>query len=244
LLLERQDGGRVCEDAEVESRGSEVLFNYLGWGGPWSFALVMRPYVLRYRYVNGGFEEHFGFAGRPDDFGEDWLMRAWSLAQEATVASERARLEPIHSRLHDALVRRASSSGSPEHAEYTRELFPVSESERRLVLYCAMSESRAPCHDWPIAIELQLVKGDGSWLVRDARPSRPRGRRLGSDVAPRQPAADVDQRNERRHGEPELELELGTGGGHGLSGELGGLGLKGAGKAWKTSGPSEPPARR
>jgi hypothetical protein len=126
--------------------------------------------VLRYRYLNGTFEEHFGFAGGLDNFSEDWLMRPWSLAQEATVESERARLAPIHAKLHDALVRRAKSSGSAEYAEYTRELFPVSEGVKRQVLYCAMSESKAPCPDWPTAMELRLVKGKDSWLVSDVRP--------------------------------------------------------------------------
>jgi len=169
VLLDKPLDGRWCEGISTDVKGDVVSFTYQSWGGPWSIASVQRSYTLTYQYNTTGFVEHFGFPSRFEDLPEDWLMREWSLSQEATVESARGPLQTIHEVLHRTLIedRKAHPSGSD--SEYSQELFPVSDTERRIAMYCGHRETGKPCKEWPKPVDFFIERRDGLWYVKDVR---------------------------------------------------------------------------
>ncbi len=163
-LLDKPLDGRWCEGITSEIKGDTVSFSYESWGGPWSFGRVQRPYTLTYEYKAGAFISHFGFPPRLEDLPEDWLMRDWTLSQEATVESSRGTLQTTHEVLHRQLIERRSND-----SEYSQELFPVSDTERRIALYCAHRETGRPCTEWPKPVDVVIERRDGIWYVKDVR---------------------------------------------------------------------------
>jgi hypothetical protein len=169
VLLDKPLSGRWCEGMTTAIKGDSVSFTYDGWGGPWSMALVQRPYTLMYEYKNGAMVEHFGFPPRLEDLPEDWLMRDWSLSQEATKESARGLLQTVHEVLHRALTDHSKAHPSGSDSEYSQELFPVSDTERKLTLYCAHRETGKPCAEWPKPVDFFIELRDGLWYVKDVR---------------------------------------------------------------------------
>jgi hypothetical protein len=173
VLLNLPLSGRWCEGVRVEAKGDTVSFTYDGWGGPWSRATVQRSYTLSYRYVSSAFEERFGFPTGFEPLAEDWLTRRWALSREATVDDARDRLKPIHEMLHQKIIDiEKSPSSAGGSSEFTSELFPVSDAERRLVLYCAVGGTSKPCAKWPKPVDVYLQRSGGLWRVKDVKPRR------------------------------------------------------------------------
>lgn len=170
VFLDKLTGGRWCEGITSEIRGETVSFSFDDWGGPWSMGLVQRPYTYTYRYEGGAFVEHFGFPARFENLPEDWLMRDWSLAQDATVEGARMRLRPMQEQMHKALTDHQKAHASGSDSEYTQELFPVSDTARRIALYCAQRETGKPCKEWPKPVDFFIERQDGMWYVKDVVP--------------------------------------------------------------------------
>jgi len=167
-LLDKLLDGRWCEGITSEVKGATVTFSYESWGGPWSIAAVQRPYTLTYEFKAGAFVEHFGFAPRFEDLPEDWLMRDWSLSQEATVEAHRGLLQSIHETLHRTLT----DHDRPDDSEYSKELFAVSNTERRIAMYCAQRETGQRCKEWPKQVDFFIARRDGIWYVKDVVPRK------------------------------------------------------------------------
>jgi len=166
VLLDKPTGGRWCEGIVSEIKGNTISFTHGNWGGPWSSALVQRDYTYTWEYNGTTLVERFGFPPRLQDLPEDWLMHEWNLSQEATVETERERLQPVHDKLNKILVdyeKRRSTSDS----EYSQQLFPISDTERRMALYCATRETNKPCKEWPAPVDVFMVLRDGKWYVKD-----------------------------------------------------------------------------
>jgi hypothetical protein len=64
--------------------------------------------------------------------------------------------------------KRRSSSNS----EFSQEVFPVSDTERRIALYCAIRETNKPCKEWPAPVDVFIVLRDGKWYVKDVVPRK------------------------------------------------------------------------
>ncbi len=167
VLLDKPTEGRWCEGITSTIKGDTVSFSFDDFGGPWSIALVQRPYTYTYQYEGDKFVEHFGFPPRLQDLPEDWLMREWALSREATIEGARERLQSIHAQMHKALVDHRQAHPSGHDSEYTQEVFPISDSERRIALYCEKQESGKPCKEWPKAVDFFLERRDGLWYVKD-----------------------------------------------------------------------------
>ncbi|HMY15319.1 MAG TPA: hypothetical protein PKA58_03270, partial [Polyangium sp.] len=131
-------------------------------------ALVQRTYTFTFRLEGDAMVEHFGFAPKLEHLPEDWLMREWTLSQEATVEGARERLQPMHEKMHKALV--AAEKKSTGEFEYSQELFPVSDTERRVAMYCVHRETQAPCGQWPTPVDVFIERRDGKWYVKDVVP--------------------------------------------------------------------------
>jgi len=168
-LLDKPTGGRWCEGITSEIKGDTVSFTHGNWGGPWSSALVNRDYTYTYEYNGTNLVERFGFPPRIQDLPEDWLMRDWKLSQEATVETERERLQPLHDKLNKVLVEYEKRRGTSD-SEYSQELFPISDTERRIALYCSTRETNKPCKEWPVTVDVFIVMRDGKWYVKDVVP--------------------------------------------------------------------------
>lgn len=167
-LLDKPLDGRWCEGMTTEIKGDTVNFSYDSWGGPWSFAFVQRPYTLTYEFKAGAFVEHFGFPSRLENLPEDWIMREWTFSREATVESARGTLETIHEVLHRTMVEYQKTRAGSD-SEYSQELFPVSDTERRIAMYCAHRETGKPCKEWPNPVNFFIERRDGVWYVKDVR---------------------------------------------------------------------------
>lgn len=168
VLLNRPADGRWCEGISSEVKGDTVSFTYDNFGGPWSFGMVQRTYTFTFQFDGSAFVERFGFAPKLEYLPEDWLMREWNLSQEATVDSARERLQPMHEKMHKALV--ASEKKSRGDDEYTLELFPVSDIERRVALYCVHRDTQKPCKQWPTPVDFFIERQDKKWYVKDVVP--------------------------------------------------------------------------
>lgn len=169
-LLNWPHGGRWCEGVKVTAEGDTVSFVYDDWGGPWSRALVQRTYTRTYQIHAGALAERFGFPFKLEHLAEDWLMRSWSLAAEATIEEARDRLKPIHDALRDRLIAQEKARASGPYQEYTSQLFKVSDTERRLVLYCAVADTGKPCADWPRPVDFLIERRLGIWRVKEVKP--------------------------------------------------------------------------
>lgn len=167
-LLDKPTSGRWCEAMTTEVKGDTIHFTYDMFGGPWSIALVQRTYTFTFRLEGDAMVEHFGFAPKLEHLPEDWLMREWTLSQEATVEGARERLQPMHEKMHKALV--AAEKKSTGEFEYSQELFPVSDTERRVAMYCVHRETQAPCGQWPTPVDVFIERRDGKWYVKDVVP--------------------------------------------------------------------------
>ena len=168
-LLDKPLDGRWCEGMTIEIKGDTVNFFYNSWGGPWSFTFVQRAYTLTYEYKAGAFVEHFGFPPQFENLPEDWLMREWPFSQEATVESARGSLQTVHEVLHRTLIEHQKAHASGSDSEYSQELFPVSDTERRIAMYCAHRETGKPCKEWPKPVDFFIERRDGMWYVKDVR---------------------------------------------------------------------------
>ena len=171
-LLDKPKGGRWCEGIKTTVQGDTVSFSFEDWGGPWSFAQIQRSYTYTYQYEGRNLVEHFGFPARIEDLPEDWLMREWTLAQEATVESARERLQGVHAQMHKALIDHRKANPISDNSEYTQEMFPVSDAERRIALYCAQRETKKPCKQWPKAVDFIIERRNGLWYVKDVIPRK------------------------------------------------------------------------
>lgn len=170
-LLDKPLSGRWCEGIKIDTNGNSVTFTYDAWGGPWSMALVQRPYAQTYTYDGTNLVEHFGFPPRLEDLPEEWLMREWSFSQEATVESARERLQPLHAKMHADLVAYQRKRVSDSNNEFSQELFPVSATERRIAMYCTVRETNnKPCKEWPKPVDVFIELKDGHWYVKDVVP--------------------------------------------------------------------------
>jgi hypothetical protein len=171
-LLDKPLSGRWCEGFTTEIKGDTVSFTYESWGGPWSMTLVQRPYTLTYEYKAGAIVEHFGFSPQFENLPEDWLMQEWTLSQEATVESHRGLLQSLHEMLHRTLIEVQKANPSGSDSEYTQEIFPVSDTQRRIVLYCAHRETGKSCKEWPKPVDFFIEHRDGLWYVKDVVPRK------------------------------------------------------------------------
>jgi len=167
VLLDKPLSGRWCEGMTTKVEGDTITFGYDGWGGPWSMAGVARPYTLSYQYVDGALVEHFGFPPRFQELPEDWIMRDWKFSQEATLESARERLQPVHERLNKVVKDYEKAHSQDSNAEYSQEVFPVSDTERRLVLYCAFRDTSKPCTHWPKPVDFFIERRGEFWYVKD-----------------------------------------------------------------------------
>jgi hypothetical protein len=167
VLLDKPLSGRWCEGMTTKVVGDTITFGYDGWGGPWSLAGVARSYTLSYQYSDGALVEHFGFPPRFQELPEDWIMRDWKFSQEATLESVRERLQPVHERLNKVVKDYEKAHSQDSNAEYSQEVFPVSDTERRIVLYCAFRDTSKPCTHWPKPVDFFIERRGEFWYVKD-----------------------------------------------------------------------------
>lgn len=178
-LLDETLSGRWCETPRLTQTGNTLHVDYLGWAGLWSQQHnVWRARRKSYEYTGSTLTEHFGFAPAwPNDDGADttdesgsavflnlveaWLEAPWSLAAEATSPTARNQLAPVHERLRAQLplLEEADPTDS-----YTSELFPLTSTSRRVVLYCATSAG-TPCPSWPHPVVFRVERTGEVWLV-------------------------------------------------------------------------------
>ncbi len=177
-LLDHRGSGRWCESPTISSQGDQIHFDYFGWGGPWTMAAVWRSYRLTYQFQQGRLTERFGFAPGGDarqlltQFVEDWLHQPWSLAEQATLPGMRDQLEAFHTQLSGPLRGHEDPIDGRDASIYSSELFPLSATRRRLVLYCEM-ESKKRCVQWPQAVDFIVERTGGVggvWQVGDVKP--------------------------------------------------------------------------
>lgn len=167
VLLDKPLSGRWCEGMTTQVQGDTITFGYDGWGGPWSIAGVARSYTLSYQYEGGALVEHFGFPPRLQDLPEDWIMRDWKLSQEATIETARDRLQSVHQQLHKVVTDYEKAHSTDSNAEYSQEMFPVSDTERRIALYCVFRDSSKPCSHWPKPVDFFIERRGEFWYVKD-----------------------------------------------------------------------------
>jgi hypothetical protein len=173
VLLDRNDGGRWCEEVAIEQSDDEVRFRFDDWGGALTFGQVQRTRVLAFRHVAGALTERFGFAPKIEYFVEDWLAAPWSLAQQATAKDAPSYVEARHDALGAAGATIAKAISSNDAPSLSYELFPTGrETQRKFVIYCALSDSGARCPDWPKPVDFLLEQTDGLWRVRDVTPRK------------------------------------------------------------------------
>jgi hypothetical protein len=169
-LLDRTTGGRWCEAVTIETSGSDVSFQYLDWGRALTKILVVRPTSLAFRHDGQSLDERFGFVPGFEHLVEDWLMRPWALAHQATITSAQAALEPRHRALAQAMAQAVDQTG-PSTPMFSFELFPGgAPTKRRLVVYCEMSDTSAACPDWPKPVDFALEQEGETWRVSDVKP--------------------------------------------------------------------------
>jgi len=166
-LLDKPLSGRWCEGMATEVKGDTVSFTYDGWAGVWSAAFIQRSYTLTYQYNADRVVERFGFPRSFENLPEDWLMREWSLSQEATAETARERLQSVHETLHRALMDHKKAHRSGSDSDYSKELFPISDTQRRIALHCAAGDARKPCKEWPKPVDFFIERRDGLWYVTD-----------------------------------------------------------------------------
>jgi hypothetical protein len=170
-LLDKLADGRWCEEVSVETEGDEVRFLYDTWAGPLHFGDVQRPRALAYRWSAGTLEQRFGFAGGFHHLVESWLGESWLLAEQATLASEAARLAPIHDVLAERAAKADKGAGESDGQTFRFELFPAGDpGRRRVVIYCSTLEGGKPCVDWPKPVDFLLTLDQKTWLIADAKP--------------------------------------------------------------------------
>jgi len=172
-LLDHAGSGRWCEAPQISTEADLIHFDYLGWGGPWSRGGVWRSYRMTYQVQPSGLTRRFGFV-RGDDglqvfthFVEDWLLQPWALSQQATAPAARDQLEKLHGQLASRL--RAHEDGPRAGlSDYTSQLFPISKTQRRVVLYCA-NDGGQPCPQWPKPVELIVERVGDRWQVNEVK---------------------------------------------------------------------------
>lgn len=177
-LLDETLSGRWCETPRITQFGNTVHVDYLGWTGPWSQERNgWRPRRKSYEYDGTKLSERFGFAPAEDNDGssmflnlvEDWLESPWSLAAEATSPTMRDTLAPVHEQLRAQLPLADKADATDT---YTSELFPLTATARRVVLYCTTSEGN-PCSTWPTPVAFRLERTGNVWLVSGVDRSAP-----------------------------------------------------------------------
>lgn len=167
VLLDKPFSGRWCEGMTTKVEGDMITFGYDGWGGPWSMAGVQRSYTLAYQYEGGALVEHFGFPPRFQELPEDWIMRDWKLSQEATIESARDRLQSVHEHLHKVVTDYEKAHRTDSNAEYSQEVFPVSDTERRIAMYCVFRDTNKGCSHWPKPVDFFIERRGEYWYVKD-----------------------------------------------------------------------------
>lgn len=170
-LLDRPGSGRWCEELTIKGDGAELTFQFDGWRGVLEAQDFIRPHILAYHYENGRLEERFGFAPGLHLLVEDWLEQPWTLASQATLDGGKSHLEALHDKLSTLAKDAENARSQPDGPALTQELFPDGDpARRRLVVYCALSDSKKPCPDWKKPVDFHLQQKDGRWYVADVKP--------------------------------------------------------------------------
>jgi len=167
VLLDHRFSGRWCEGIRIRTDGADIHFLYDAWAAVFKQEMV-RGYSLSFRYRDGALERRFGFESDLGYVVEDWLTEPWTLANQATVASERAKLASVHRNLA-AVVAVALKQGGNDEPTFTREVFPIDATTKRVVVYCAGSSSGKPCPSWPKPVDFKFRAGADGWRLAEVR---------------------------------------------------------------------------
>lgn len=129
---------------------------------------------MTYQHGPAGLTERFGIVASADPkklyayMVEDWLLQPWTRVEQATMPAARDKLQAQHAALAGPLLSHRDRPAA-DLSIYTSELFPVSATERRVVLYCTTDASQ-PCPQWPKAVDFIVERSERTWRVEAVEP--------------------------------------------------------------------------